>query len=197
MGVKKNNLDKIVQMNINVHEYKLIDNINDLIEYGNINNKFSIRFDSIDGRHGLPFYTYDSNRDTNREELFNNIIEQMNILDCKLLVSNGYMYDNNIKFNFVIDIKENNDFILEICSKKIPLRNMYDNNITTIITGNLFDEYKDYKITNQEYNTYTKNDIEKILDIIINNISIKYAEGTIYDTNVGIFNKDIVMWQIA
>ena len=197
MGVKKNNLDKIVQMNINVHEYKLIDNINDLIEYGNINNKFSIRFDSIDVRHGLPFYTYDSNRDTNREELFNNIIEQMNILDCKLLVSNGYMYDNNIKFNFVIDIKENNDFILEICSKKIPLRNMYDNNITTIITGNLFDEYKDYKITNQEYNTYTKNDIEKILDIIINNISIKYAEGTIYDTNVGIFNKDIVMWQIA
>jgi len=195
MGVKKNNLDKIVQMNLNVHEYKLIDNINDLIEYSNLNNKFSIRFDSTDGRHGLPFYTYDSSRDS--KEIFNSIIEQMNILDCKLLVSNGYMYDNNIKFNFVIDIKDNNDFILELCSKKIPLRNMYDNNCTTIITGNLFDDYKDYTITNSEYNTYSKNDIEKVLDIIINNMSIKYVEGTIYDVNVGILNQDIVIWQIV
>ena len=195
MGVKKNNLDKIVQMNLNVHEYKLIDSIDKLLEYSNLNNKFSIRFDSIDGRHGLPFYTYDSNRDS--KEIFDSIIEQMNILDCKLLVSNGYMYDNNIKFNFVIDIKENNDFILELCSKKIPLRNMYDNNCTTIITGNLFDDYKDYTITNGEYNTYSKNDIEKVLDIIINNMSIKYMEGTIYDVNVGILNKDIVIWQIA
>lgn len=195
MGVKKNNLDKIVQMNLNVHEYKLIDNIDDLIEYSNFNNKFSIRFDSTDGRHGLPFYTYDSTKDN--KDIFNSIIEQMNILDCKLLVSNGYMYDNNIKFNFVIDIKENNDFILELCSKKIPLRNMYDNNCTTIITGNLFDDYKDFTITNGEYNTYSKNDIEKVLDIIINNMSIKYIEGTIYDVNVGILNKDIVIWQIA
>ncbi len=195
MGVKKNNLDKIVQMNLNVHEYKLIDNIDDLIEYSNFNNKFSIRFDSTDGRHGLPFYTYDNTKDN--KDKFNSIIEQMNILDCKLLVSNGYMYDNNIKFNFVIDIKENNDFILELCSKKIPLRNMYDNNCTTIITGNLFDDYKDFTITNGEYNTYSKNDIEKVLDIIINNMSIKYIEGTIYDVNVGILNKDIVIWQIA
>lgn len=195
MGVKKNNLDKIVQMNLNVHEYKLIDNIDDLIEYSNFNNKFSIRFDSTDGRHGLPFYTYDNTKDN--KDKFNSIIEQMNILDCKLLVSNGYMYDNNIKFNFVIDIKENNDFILELCSKKIPLRNMYDNNCTTIITGNLFDDYKDFTITNGEYNTYSKNDIEKVLDIIIKNMSIKYIEGTIYDVNVGILNKDIVIWQIA
>lgn len=195
MGVKKNNLDKIVQMNLNVHEYKLIDNIDDLIEYSNLNDKFSIRFDSTDGRHGLPFYTYDSSKDS--KEIFNSIIEQMNILDCKLLVSNGYKYDNNIKFNFVIDIKENNEFILELCSKKIPLRNMYDNNCTTIITGNLFDDYKDYTITNGEYNTYSKNDIEKVLDIIINNMSIKYTEGTIYDENVGILNQDIVIWQIV
>ena len=63
--------------------------------------------------------------------------------------------------------------------------------------NDLFDDYKDFTITNGEYNTYSKNDIEKVLDIIINNMSIKYIEGTIYDVNVGILNKDIVIWQIA
>ena len=196
MGVKKNNLDRIIELRLNVHEYKLIDNIDELIEYSNLNNKFSIRFDSIDGRHGLPFYTYDSNRD-DKNILFKNIIDEMNILDCKLLVSNGYMYDDNIKFNFVIDIKDNNDFIFELCSKKVPLRNMYDNNITTIITGNLFDDYNDYTITNKDSNIYNEKDIEKIINLMINNMSIKYIEGTIYDREVGILNKDIVIWQVA
>ena len=195
MGVKYENLNKIKSLGINVHEYKLIDNLNDLLEYSKVNNKFSIRFDSRDVQHGLPFYTYDNEKDS--INIFDNIIEQMNKLDCKLLVSNGYSYDKNIKFNFVIDIKENNDFILEICSKKVPLRNMYDNNITTTFTGNLFDDYKEYKIINKEDNIYTKEDILKVLDIIINNISIKYMEGTLYDINVGILNKDIAIWQVA
>ena len=194
MGVKTNNLNRIKELGINVHEYKEISTLEDLIEYSKYNDKFSIRFDSLDGRHNLPFYTYD--KDINSNQVFDEIIDKMNNLNCTLLVSNGYKYDQNIKFNYFLNIKENNDFILELCSKKIPLRDMYDGTITTIIKDNLFDNYSNYIIENKDSNQYIRKDIEKILDIIINHINIKYMEGTVYDINVGIYDEDIAVWQI-
>ena len=67
----------------------------------------------------------------------------MNKLDCTLLCSNGYVYDNDLLFNFVIEVDKNNNFILELCDKKVPLRKMYEYKTTTI-KGNLFDDNREY-----------------------------------------------------
>ncbi len=195
MGVKRKNLDRLVSLGFNVHEYKEINTYDELIEYSNINKQFTIRFDSIDEKNNLPFYMYDESINLNKELYFEKIIKQMNDLHCTLLCSNGYKYDNKLLFNFVIDIDKNNNFILELCSKKVPLRKMYEYK-TTIIKGNIFDDYKNYSITNLKENEYKEKDIKKIIDVIIDNdLKIKYLEGTFYEDNVGILNNKIIFWQ--
>lgn len=187
MGLKTRNLEKLLNDNINIFEYKEIRNINQLIDYSAINNKFTIRFDRDYDIEGLPFYKYDDNLD-----LFK-IYEEASNMNCTLLLSNGYKYDNDLVFNFVIDINSNNDFILEICNKKVPLRDMYKYN-TCILKGNLFD--KNYKCINLDYNIYNIDDIEKIIDLVINlEVRYHYIEGSMYSRNVGLLSKKIVVWQ--
>lgn len=193
MGTKTRNLDYLVNSNINVHNYKEIDNINDLIELSNIYNKFSIRFDNKDIIHNLPFYIYDKDIIENKEEYFNNIINEMNRLNCTLLCSDGYSYDNDLLFNFVIEIKDDFSFILELCDKKIPLRDIYKYK-TTIIKGNILD--KKYEYINRLENKYSLDNIEYLLDWIISlDKKFKYLEGTLYNKKLGIYNDNIVIWQ--
>ena len=187
MGLKTKNLDLLVKDNLNVFEYKEIDNIDDLKKYIKDNNKFTIRFDREYNIQGLPFYIY--NDKLNIEE----IINEMNKLNCTLLCSNGYIYDNDLLFNFVIEVDKNNNFILELCDKKVPLRKMYEYKTTTI-KGNLFEDTREY--INKNDNKYTKRDIESIIELIINrDLKYKYLEGTIYNKKVGLLNDTIIIWQ--
>lgn len=192
MGTKVKNLDYLVSNNINVHKYLEIDNLKDLIEFSNKYDKFSIRFDNKDIIHNLPFYVYDESIDI-KEEYFKSIIDEMNKLNCTLLCSNGYNYDNDLLLNFVIEIKDDLSFILEICDKKIPLRDIYKYK-TTIIKGNLLD--KNYEYINKLENNYSKENIDYILDWVITlDKKFKYLEGTLYNNKVGIYNDYIVIWQ--
>ena len=186
MGRKTRNLDKLVESKFNVFEYKEINTYDELLKYSKENNKFSIRFDSENIRHNLPFYIY--NNDLDLKEIF----EEAKSINCSLLCSNGYKYDDKLLFNYVIDIDENNDYILELCSKKVPLRDMYKYK-TTIIKGNIFE--KKHKIE-QTYDKFDSSDIEYIFNFIINNdLKYKYLEGTMYSINVGIYNEKMVIWQ--
>lgn len=187
MGLKTNNLKKILNEGINVFEFKEISSLEELINYSKINNKFTIRFDRNNNIHGLPFYKYDNDLDLNK------IYEEALSKNCTLLLSNGYKYDDDLLFNFVIEIENDNSFILELCDKKIPLRDMYSNT-TTIIKGNLFSD--DYEYINKDSNKYTENDIKKIIDFILRkNIKYHYLEGTLYSIEVGILYKNIAIWQ--
>lgn len=195
MGIKKSNLDKLVEEKINVHNYKEIFNIDELLEYSKTHNSFSIRFDCYPKKDNLPFYVYDEKKVENKVLFFNDIINNMNKLNCSIIVSDGYKYDSEMKFNFVIEINKNNDFILELCDKKVPLRNMYEYK-TTIINGNIFSDYKSFEFKNKLDNHYEETDICNIIKLILeHNLKYTYIEGTIYKKNVGIFNKSIVVWQ--
>ena len=187
MGIKTRNLQKLLNEGINIFEFKEISSLEELVEYSKINNKFTIRFDRNNNIDGLPFYKYDNNLDLNK--IYSESISK----DCTLLLSNGYEYDKDLLFNFVIEIDNDNNFILELCDKKIPLRDMYSN-ITTVIKGNLFNKKIEY--INKDSNKYTYNDIKYIIDFILKiNIKYHYIEGTLYNINVGILNDKIIIWQ--
>ena len=187
MGLKTNNLRNLLNEGINVFEFKEVFNLEELINYSKLNNKFTIRFDKNDNIYNLPFYKYDNNLDL--EEIYN----EARGMNCTLLLSNGYKYDNNLLFNFVIDIDSNNNFILELCDKKIPLRDMYKNT-TTIIKGNLFNN--NYEYINKDNNIYTIEDIKKVIDFVLKiEIKYHYLEGTLYNMELGLLNKDIIVWE--
>lgn len=187
MGLKTDNLKKILNEGINVFEFKEVSSFEELIEYVKKNNKFTIRFDRDNNIHGLPFYKYDDDLNLNK------IYEEALNKNCTLLLSNGYKYDDDLLFNFVIEIDDDNNFILELCDKKIPLRDMYSNT-TTIIKGNLFSDA--YEYINRDSNKYTKKDIKNIIDFVVKkNIKYHYLEGTLYSMEVGVLYKNIIIWQ--
>jgi len=191
MGLKTKNLDKLVKENYNVFEYKEISNIEELKEYISNNKLFTIRFDRSRNIENLPFYIY--NEDLDIEAL----IEESKKLNCTLLVSNGLKYDKDLLFNFVIEIDKNNNFILELCDKKIPLRKMY-NEKTTTIKGNIFEDYRDYSFINKRSNKYNSKQIYKILELVLkNNMKYHYIEGTYYDKKVGMLKENFIIWQTS
>lgn len=187
MGLKTNNLKDILNEGINVFEFKEIYSLEELINYAKKNKKFTIRFDRDNNIHGLPFYKYDNNLDLNG--IYNEALNS----NCTLLLSNGYKYDDDLIFNFVIEIDNDNNFILELCDKKIPLRDMYSN-ITTIIKGNLFN--KKFEYINKDSNKYTENDINEVIDFILEiGLRYHYIEGTLYNKKMGLLDKKIIIWE--
>ena len=193
MGVKGKNLKSLLDEKINIHEFEEITSLDALINYSNKNDKFSIRFDRNYDAQGLPFYIYDKKvNGDDKITYFHKIIDEMTNLNCSLICSNGYKYDNHLKFNFVIEVNSNDDFILELCDKKIPLRTMY-NYKTTIIKGNLFDS-ENYEYINMGDNHYLEEDIDNIINFVCER-KYKYIEGTLYDTKVGMFHDFLILRQ--
>lgn len=191
MGKKANNLKQLINDKFNVFNFKEINTYEELIDYSKDNSLFTMRFDRNDNFKSLPFYIFNNN--DNKEEYFKNIIDEMNNLNCTIVCSNGLVYDENLKFNFVCELDNDNNFILEFCDKKVPLRNMY-NYKTTVIKGNLYDT--NYTYTNKFNNKYDDKDIDNILLWILNNKGkYKYFECTLYDIKVGILNDYIITWQ--
>lgn len=191
MGLKTKNLDRLVKENYNVFEYKEISTLDELIEYKKNNKLFTIRFDRGRNIEDLPFYMYSKKLDL--EE----VINEAKKMNCTLLVSNGLVHDKDLLFNFVMEIDKNNNFILELCDKKIPLRKMYAEKTTTI-KGNIFEDYRDYAFINRRSNKYNSKQIYKILELALrNNMKYRYIEGTYYDKKVGMLKEEFVIWQTS
>lgn len=187
MGYKTKLLDNLRERKINVHEYKEVFTKKELIEYSKNNKYFSIRFDTNKKTHNLPFYVVDNNYID-----FDKILNEAKKLNASLLLSNGREYDKYLLFNFVIEIDNDYNYILEICNEKVPLRNMY-NYKTSIIKGNLMSSK--YEIINNQDNEINKNDIDKIINFCLLHNNYKYIEGSFYNKNVGIYKDKIVLWQ--
>lgn len=193
MGLKVNNLKNLLKEKINVHEFQEITNLEELINYSKQYKSFSIRFDRNKDILNLPFYIYDEDKIENKINYFKKIIMEMNNLNCTLLCSNGHQYDEKLAFNFVLELDQDKNFILELCDKKIPLRMMY-NEKTTIIKGNIFAKNTNYSYLNKNDNKYNLEDIKYLIDYIIDK-KYYYIEGTIYNEPVGILKEKIVIWQ--
>lgn len=195
MGIKTRNLEDLVKNNINVHRFQEISDLQSLISYSMANEKFSMRFDYDTKKYSLPFYTYDQKKITNSTAYLQKIIDEMHKYDCTLLCSDGYKYDDELKFNFVAELDQDFNFLIELSDQKVPLRQMY-NFKTTIIKGNIFHSYKEFQIINKTHNQYTEEDIMNIIEWFIDkNFKYHYMEGTIYKIKVGLLNDYMVIWQ--
>ena len=197
MGVKYSNLQKLYSDKINVHEFILATSISDLEDYASKNDRFSIRFDRDSKYHGLPFYKYVASDYTieERGKYFNSIVDEANELGCSMLCANGHLYDDIQICNFVIRINEKYDFILEWCTEKVPLREMYQHK-TTILKGNVNELIKDMQWENRQHNKIEENEIEEMISWGMKTGYLnKNIEATLYPINVGLLNEKITCWQ--
>lgn len=199
MGAKYRNLNNLYQSGINVHEFSILETVEDLMEYEKGNSMFSIRFDRNKDYQQLPFYKYNRNNFKSRKEkerFFMDIVEEAKQKKCTLLCSNGYQYDSIQICNFVIIFPTKQEFILEWSTKEVALREMYAFP-TTILKGNIKEDLKDMEWTNEKENKISKKEIEKILFWALSlNVVGKSIEATLYEKKVGMLKQEIACWQI-
>jgi hypothetical protein len=188
MGIKTKCLDEMKSKNINVHIYEQIDNIEDLKKFYNKYKMITVRFDNDNQNiHKLPFYKITN--DSNLEE----IAKEAKKYNCTMLCSNGLYYDKYLLYNFVYSVN-NDEFILEICNEKVPLREMYKYKLTTI-KGNISEDKFEY--IDLENNKISKKNLNEILALMLKlNIKDKTVEATLYSEKVGIYKEKYVIWQI-
>lgn len=199
MGAKYQNLNRLYQSGINVHEFQSLETVEELMEYETNNAMFSIRFDRNKDYHQLPFYKYDRSSfksKKEKEQFFVKIVEEAKSKKCTLLCSNGYQYDSIQICNFVIIFLAKEEFILEWSTKEVALREMYAYP-TTILKGNIKEDLKDMEWINKKENKLGMKEIEKILFWALSlNVVGKSIEATLYDKNVGMLQQEIACWQI-
>lgn len=199
MGAKYKSLVKLYGKKINTHEFYQFTTLGELMDYSLNNSMFSIRFDRDINFYQLPFYKFnqkDFNSKKEIESYFQKIVDEANNLNCTLLCSNGYFYDDIQICNFVIKIEDNYDFILEWSNKKVSVREMYQYK-TSILKGNIKDNLKEMEWISRNSNDIDEKYIEKIISWAINTGFInKNIEGTLYPKKVGILKEEIVCWQV-
>ncbi len=199
MGKKYDSLNHLVALGINVHDFELKHNLQELQEYEKRNASFSIRFDREEHYHQLPFYTYDRSSFTNEETknaYLSNIAEEAFLLHCDMLCSNGHRYDHQQICNFVIRIEQDHTFTLEWSTQKVPLRNMYEYP-TSCLTGQIEDNLKNMNWVNAKENPISEELLESILLWAMKvNVIGSSLEGTLYPIEVGIRKEKIACWQL-
>lgn len=199
MGAKYKNLVKLYDKNINVHEFYEIRTLDELINYSNNNSMFSMRFDRDSNFHQLPFYKFNRNDFDNHTEInnyFKKIMLEADKLNCTLLCSNGYLYDEQQICNFVIKIDDSQNFILEWCNEKVAVREMY-NYKTSILKGNIKEDLKYMQWILKKENEIDNENIENIINWAFKTGFINQnIEGTLYPINVGILKEKIVCWEV-
>lgn len=191
MGKKTLCLKRLQEAGINVHEYEEVRSFEELIRYIELNPNMSIRFDDDQGTTDLPFYVIDNGD----QEHLREIVEQAKIGNFTMLVSNGHQYDADQICNFVGKVSPDGTFELEYSIKKIPLRHMYRRG-TTSVRGN-YGDLSTYSYLNRNDNIISKQELEDILTYLFQiKIYNRDIEGTLYPYPVGVYKRNIVIWQV-
>ena len=200
MGIKANNLKALDANGWNTHDYILYKpkNINDTIEfienYYSINNSFSIRTDKTYGNiDNLPFILIENS--INKDKLTGFIQESID-KNLELLITDGRRHDKYLLANIVISI-ENETVYIEVSSKNIPLRKMYDySNELSVLKGSLFDSLSKFKLTGKEL-SIPIDDLNYVYEYVLKHLDIKdkYIELSLYTKPVGKRAERVVCWQ--
>lgn len=190
--MKAENLKQLLRTGNNVHEFQVIEDVKQLIEYSHKNPCFTIRFDRDYNYYNLPFMAFDHTLEVVEAE---GILAKAKNMGCTLVCSNGKKYDPIQICNFVYSVR-NGQFILEVNFDKVPLRQMYNENLITI-SGHIFHPRSMFSIRGQKRNLLSGVILEKILGEMIRHPQTKFTyEGTLYPFPVGVLNQQIVCWQM-
>lgn len=195
MGKKTQNLRSLLKQGINVHDFQELTTKTELLHYLEQHQKISIRFDREKEIEDLPFYTLELGQNDFSEQV-EEIVAQAKQLNCTLLVSNGHQYDEIQICNFVGKMAAGDRFFIELSTKKVPLRRMYDGK-TTVVEGSFLDNVQKFHFVRKEENPIEKKSLEQIVLFLMQlNLEDCYIEGTLYPKPVGMLHQPIVAWQI-
>jgi hypothetical protein len=190
---KINSLMNLVKRGLNTHVFYIPETY-----WGYLNLVYTLSCCTVRTDHAvvsedLPFYII--NLAVDSTEYIQNIWDQAVLNEYKLIVSDGIKFDEVKKYNMVIKIEKNGDFIFEASAKKVPLRRMYRYPLLSC-SGNIADEVSEWAVYNSIPGINRidlKKDIEELYTL---QIFGKWLELTKYPLPVGILQKDIVFWQI-
>ena len=188
-------LNNIVNLGLNLHQFYIPETYE---EYKNLISKFelcTIRTDHKYISEDLPFYIF--NRQKDGEEYLDLIWDEAQGKQYRLIISDGIKYDNIQKYNMVVKLQSNGDFIFEASDLKIPLRHMYRYPSSLLsCTGNLSESIHLWHMFNKRYGI-NKLIVRRDLLILYNcGLFDKWLEVTKYPIPVGNRKENIVFWQI-
>lgn len=176
----------------NVFEFTVCDSFESLLSYSEQNNKFTIRFDSVESSTDLPFCIIDTSEVTYSQ--LKAIAYLADRTGCSMVCANGLKFDPFQICNFVYSVKDN-EFILELNFDKIPLRQMYNDNLITV-KGNILQSYTEFIITGKNKRYISQTFIENILSAMLRESQVNDCyECTLYPFNVGLLKQPIIFWQ--
>ena len=201
MSSKIDSLTNIDKLGLNHHNYVVVYDIAQADYLAKkFKYKFSVRTDKLNGYNkDLPFFLFD-----NEIEYFCNRKMLQTLLSCNytLIFSDGHLYDDFLKYNMVLYIDRNGDFIAEYSAKNVSLRHMYQYpNELSLIRGNINERYCDWCLSNIRVAGIDVRIIrEKIYEqfLIIDKFNLygRYLEMSVYMKSCGVNNSDTVYWEI-
>lgn len=201
---KVSSLKRIEKYGLNIHCYTVCFTINQLIEAcEEYKYMCTIRTDmkesSLNYGHDYPFYIIQNKIEVDADKLKREIFDKEYIA----IVTNALQYDKYLKYNLVISLARNGDFMAEYSFENTPLRCMYKHSENlNCVTGNINDNIRLWDRTYLRKDN--KLDLRILKDILEDNYLIaeqqklfdRYIEMSVYKQKCGILNKEIVYWEI-
>lgn len=193
---KIESLNSIVKLNLNLHQFYIPETYEEYIKLTNEFELCTIRTDHKYISEDLPFYIFDKQKEQD-DEYLDLIWNEAQGQQYKLIISNGIHYDKFQKYNMVVKLQKNGDFLFEASDLKIPLRHMYRHPASLLsCTGNLSEGIHLWHMFNKRYGI-NKLFIKKDLLTLYNyGLFDTWLEITKYPIKVGTKNEDIVFWQL-
>lgn len=158
-----------------------------------LGNFCTIRTDHLEKENDLPFFIVKNETEERLKEIWD-IIEIGNYVP---IISNGIKYDVDQLYNLCLKIESDGSFIFEASTLKIPLRHMYrypDELLSAY--GNISDRPNQWNFVNNTYGIDRFQLLKVLQKIYTLGIYNKYIECTVYPYSVGVFDDNIVFWEI-
>lgn len=189
---KIKSIQKIVEMELNMHRFFIPNSYQEFINVLIAMKNCTIRTDHAFKTENLPFYIYDTADGFKKAE---KIWSEAETEEYKLIISDGIKYDNIQEYNMVVKIDKRGEFIFEASEMKIPLRHMYSYPLLSC-SGNIADKVTKWEVYNQRYGI-NKLDIKRDLEeLYLYHIFNKWLEITKYPIPVGVQNQKTIFWQV-
>jgi len=189
---KLQSIKRLAGKGLNVHNYVATKNTEEIKQvvrdFGYV---CTIRTDSLKSEYKLPFYVI-----KDRAVDLGKICKEIESKDLLAIVTNGLRYDKHLRYNFVYTLERNGDFWIEYSKENCPLRKMYEKPMNCYI-GNIDEGVGDWVVIRETDDRVDKREISWLLRRMWDKgIFGKYVEASIYNEKCGIYDEDIVFWQI-
>jgi hypothetical protein len=194
MYEKIESINRLSAMGLNRHNMVISKDPTEILLAALRMDQFTVRTDGKEQVTDLPFYVQEEPLHKEGFSRLTRFLSNGAKRDYAFIIADGIRYDPIQLYNGVVNIKRDGRFMLEISTKKVPLRHMYDGSTFGMI-GKLGDRIRDMECIGP-YQYPKKELIEDIFNIYQFGIFGKDIEFTRYPIPLGEKKECFVFWQI-